>query len=557
MNIEGVSGEVLDNVKAALAFPPGLVQNGTVDQRWLNRFVDQAEERTRRALQPFGFYSASVKTVLSSTQEGNQVLTVQIEPGVPVRLSNVQTFVEGEGAERLREKKRLPEFPLKAGEVLHQGRYEEGKKAWLDTARTQGFLDAAFKVREIRVDPVKHSAEIRLVLETGPRYRFGEVAFSGAETYPEPFLRRYLAFEPGDVFSYADIGQSQLNYLDSDRFEQVRLLPDREAAEDHRIPVEVDLKSSPPKRLRPGIGYGTDTGARASLLFENLNLFHRGHELRLELNLSQLRQAATAAYILPDPDNLNSFTAFQAGYEAEDTDTFDTEKITVEAEHTRDFGRGRKGSVYLQYLWEDYTVGEQSDISTMLIPGVRFSQRRYREIIRPRKGYQYSLEVRGGHEYLLSDTNLLQVLAAGNVLLPLPARLSLFLRFEGGTTLQSDPLEDIPVSLRFFAGGDQSVRGYAYQSLGPEDENGDVIGGKHLLVGSIELERALFKNWGIAAFYDVGNAFNDFASYDVFQGAGLGARYYTPVGPVRLDLARQIGEDDPSYRIHLSIGFGW
>ena len=557
LEIRGVSGDALDNVRAALSFPPGLVKDGAVDRRWLDRFVGQVPEKVRKALQPFGFYSATIGADLVTEAAAVQVLKVSIKPGRPVRLSRVRTDIEGIGAERLKRRNLLRDFPLRQGEVLHQGRYEEGKKELLDRAVNLGYLDAFFPVHKIRVDPEKMSAEIDLVLETGPRYRFGEVSFSGADNYPEPFLRRYLAFEPGDVFSHATLGQSQVNYLDSDRFEEVRLLPDRAAADQDHIPIEVELKPSPSKRLRPGIGYGTDTGARATLLFENLNLFRRGHELHLELNLAQMRQSAGAAYILPDMENLHSFTAFRTGYEAEDTDTFETEKYTVEAERTRDFGRGRKGSVYLQLLVENFTVGEQRDTARMLIPGVRYSRRRYREIVRPRKGYQYALEVRGGHQYLGSDTGLLQVLASGNLLVPLPARLSLFMRIEGGTTLQNEPLRDIPVSLRFFAGGDQSVRGYAYQSLGPENDEGDVIGGKHLLVGSIELERAIGENWGVAAFFDVGNAFNSYTSPDLFKGAGIGGRYYTPVGPVRLDLARQIGVDDPGYRIHVSIGFGW
>jgi translocation and assembly module TamA len=557
LEIEGVAGEVLANVQAALALPPGLVRDGTVDRRWLERFVRQVPDKVRRALEAYGYYSPAIRTELVTVEPNAQLLKVLVEPGRPVRLSEVHIALEGPGAGR-RKLNRLREgFPLQSGDVLHQGKYQQAKNELQDQAVALGYLDASYRVHEIRIDPEKHSAEIALVLSTGPRYRFGEVRFSGAEDYPEPFLRRYLAFATGDVFSYTLLGQSQLNYLDSDRFDEIRLLPERDAAEENHIPVEAVLHSKPPKRLRPGIGYGTDTGARATLQFENLNLFHRGHELHLELNLSQVRQTVGAAYVLPDLKNLHSSTAFRTGYEAEDTDTFDTEKYTVEAERTRDFGRGRKGSVYLRLLLEDFTVGDQRDTSRMLIPGVRYSRRRYREIVRPSKGHQYALEVRGGHQYLGSDTGLLQLLASGNVLFSLPARLSLFLRVEGGTTLQNEPLEDIPVSLRFFAGGDQSVRGYAYQSLGPENDEGDVIGGKHLLVGSIELERAIGKNWGVAAFYDVGNAFNSYTAPDFFQGAGLGVRYYTPVGPVRLDVARQIDVADPSFRIHIGVGFGW
>jgi translocation and assembly module TamA len=147
------------------------------------------------------------------------------------------------------------------------------------------------------------------------------------------------------------------------------------------------------------------------------------------------------------------------------------------------------------------------------------------------------------------------MLLSGDAIIPLPFRFSLLTRIEGGTTL-CNSLEDLPPSVRFFAGGDRSVRGYAYQSLGPKDVFGDVTGGKHLLVGSIELEKAIAKIFGVAAFYDVGNAFNSFGHMDLQQGVGLGIRLYTPVGPIRLDLARQVGVKDPDFRIHFTVGFG-
>jgi translocation and assembly module TamA len=116
-------------------------------------------------------------------------------------------------------------------------------------------------------------------------------------------------------------------------------------------------------------------------------------------------------------------------------------------------------------------------------------------------------------------------------------------------------VRDLPASLRFFAGGDRSVRGYSYQSLGPKDSTGKVIGGKNLFVGSLEIERPVLKDWGVALFYDAGNAFNSLSEVNLFQGAGIGLRYYSPVGTLRLDLARQIGVDNPKFRIHFTVGF--
>ncbi len=557
LELQGIAGEAGANVEAALAFPPGLVKNGTVDRRWLERFVRQLPDKAGRALAHFGYYAPQIEAELKEVAEDALLLKVTIEPGAPVRLSQVRVVLEGPGAGQRRLKELSANFPLQSGDVLHQGVYEEAKKGLQAQAVALGYLDADFSRHLIRIDAADNRAEIELVLQTGPRYRFGEIRIEGAEDYPEQYLRRFLAFQSGEPFLPARLGRTQLNYLNADRFSNVRLVPDRQAAVEEQVPVDVLLEPAASKRLRPGIGYGTDTGARISLLFKNVNVGRRAHELNVELNLSQVRALAAVTYIMPDMDRLDSFTALRTGFEQEDVDAFDTRKIFVEVERVRGFGRGRRGSIYTQLFYEDFTVGGEDDALRMLVPGIRFSQLRYRDLIRPEKGYQYALELRGGHQLVGSDTGLLQLLASGNALLPLPGRLALFARIEGATTAQNEPIQDIPVSLRFFAGGDQSVRGYGYESLGPENDEGDVVGGKHLLVGSIELERALGKNWGVALFYDVGNAFDSFSELDLAQGAGVGIRRYTPIGPIRIDVAHQIGEDDSSVRFHVSIGYGW
>jgi translocation and assembly module TamA len=499
LDVQGVEGAVRANVETALTFPPGLVRDDQVDRRWLARFVRQAPQRVVRAMQPFGYYAPHVSTQLEDA-DGGQVLRVVVQAGEPVRVTAVRVQVSGPGAARGALTHLTEDFPLTVGAALDQAAYEKAKQELRNRALSLGYLDADFRARQIRVDVAALSAEIDLELASGPRYYFGEVRFKGAEDYPEDFLRRFLTFAPGDVFSHAGLGRTQLRLLDSDRFRDIRLLPDRPGAVDERVPVEVVLEPSPSRRLRPGIGYGTDTGARVSLLYRDLNMFDRGHELELKANLAQDAQTAGAAYLLPDAHSLNSYTALRLSFDREDVETFLSSKLTAEVERVWDLGRGRKFSTYLQVFQEDFTVGGTSDSLHMVLPGVRFSHRHVRSLVRPRHGYRYDIELRGGHPYLGSDTGLLQLLASGNLLLDLPARWSLLIRLSTGWTLQNEPLEEIPASLRFFAGGDRSVRGYAYQSLGPMDEDGDVIGGKYLLVGSLELERALGESWGVAVF---------------------------------------------------------
>jgi len=306
--------------------------------------------------------------------------------------------------------------------------------------------------------------------------------------------------------------------------------------------------------VKVGVGFTTDYGPGFSVRYEDLNVMDSAQKLDSELNLSQRLQGLALRYIFPGSTDFRSFTSTRLAAQREDTVSYTTKTLSADIERTRGFGKDRLGSIYLQLQKEDSTAGGDTTDTFLLIPGVRFSQRGYDSLIRPAKGFAYKLEARGTTQSFGSDVGFAQFLGYGDMLLPLAGRFSLKMRGQAGATSMNGNFLDVPISFRFFTGGDNSVRGYAYQSLGTKNAQGEVVGGKHLLVGSIELERALGTNWGAAVFYDTGNAFDDFDSLNLAQSAGVGVRYYTPVGPVRLDLARQLGVSDPSYRFHFTIG---
>ncbi|WP_338084871.1 autotransporter assembly complex protein TamA [Desulfuromonas acetexigens] len=558
LEVTGITGELLENVRAALTLPTDLAKaDGTVERHWLTRFVGQVPDKVGKALEPFGYFATITSTQLENQRKNQWLLKVKVLRGEPVRVTSLRVVVTGAGAEEKRLQRLVAEFPLREGDILRQDHYERAKGELKASALDLGYLQADFPRHVIRVDRGRRSAEIELELATGPRLRFGKTLIHGAPDFPEWFLLQHLAYAEGDFFSHDKLGQTQFNFLDSDRFRDVLLTPLEELTDEEMVPVSVQLTPRTRHRLRPGVGFGTDTGARLSLRYRDNNAFHRAHLLDADLLLAERRQSLVASYVMPNRGHLESRTEFSVGYQAEDVETYESSSLFAEARQVWGLGQGYLGSVYLRLLQEDYRIADEDRRSRLTIPGLRLSRRQYSDPIRPRRGSSFALEARGAHRWLASDISLLQFLVSGNVLLELPGRWTLFARTEGGTTLQDEPLADVPTSLRFFAGGDQSVRGYAYQSLGPQDANGDVIGGKHLGVASLELERAFLTNWGASAFYDAGNAFNNLSDIDWAQGAGLGVRYYTPVGPIKVDLARQIGEPNPSWRLHVSVGFAW
>jgi len=553
--VEGLDGDPLKNVEAALVLPPGLVRDGSVDLLWLDHFTRKAESRVREALEPYSYYGPKVTSSLEGSGEKGYVLLIRVVAGAPTRLSHAEVDLQGPGANEPLLLQKVAEFPLRSGDLLLQELYENAKGDLLSAARERGYLDAEFSVHEIRVNPATASAQIRLLMATGPRYLFGEARIEGATPYPDELLRRYISFSKGKTFSFKELAQTQLNLASSPYFKSVSVSPDKEQADEYKVPVDIKVVPSPLRSIRPGVGYGTNTGFRGSIGYKDLSLFYPGHTLDVQLAVAQFVQGLGAAYSIPSYSNLKTVNTLQLNLQREDVNDTVSKLVAVELSRTTGLGDFRILTTFIRFQHEQYTVGLDDSTSRLLLPGIRFSQYRYDSLIRPTHGYNYSVEARGTHQLVGASANFAQFIAEGGGIVPLSWRLSLQSKVKFGTTMLDDPFTALPVSLRFFAGGDNSVRGYAYKSLGPKDASGDVIGGKNLLQGSLELQRALFDKWAVSIFYDTGNAFDSFTDFKLYQGTGVGVHYYTPIGAVNLSLARQIGDTNPQYRIHVTIGF--
>ncbi len=556
LKIEVDRAELLNVLETAIKLPAALTAEQGPNRRWLEHYRSQLPHSVDTVLRPYGYFTSQTSSAVSDVSDDHSQLILRVTAGPPVIITNLDLEVSGPGHDLADIQQQVAAFPLKTDDILRQDSYEQGKARLLQAVQDLGFLDATFTRHELRVHQARHSAEIDLQLDTGVRYSFGETAFSGTSGYPDWFLKRYLSYRTGETFSFAQLGRTRLNLSNADLFSAITITPAPEQAGAGQVPVNIELQPTAHHKLRPGLGYGTDTGARASLRYRHLNLFSSGHELAGDLLLAERRQSLVATYVIPDHERLDSHTRIHLGFDRVDSDSYLTREVYGEIERQQALSDKLMATLFLRLNQERSEIGEEITSARMLIPGLRLQwQPVGQQSAEP--GLRAAMEIKGAHDTLLSDTSLLQLTAEARLLTKLPADFSLFLRLQGGTTWHADPLHELPASLRFFAGGDQSVRGYAYQSLGPRDADGEVVGGSHLLVGSVELEKRLTQNWGGALFYDIGNAFDSLSSYELEQGAGFGIRRYTPVGPLRLDLARQIGVTDGRWRLHLGMGFSW
>ncbi|MDX1764690.1 MAG: autotransporter assembly complex family protein [bacterium] len=548
VTINGIEGNLAKSALAALTIDQRKTQPHLTEEL-VRRLHDKGSGEIAKALQPFGYYGPSIKGTLNQS-DGVWQAIYTVEPGKPVQVEEVDLRIEGPGKDNENLKRVVDDFPLKEGDTLNHPQYEKGKRNLQRTALNQGYLDALLTAHRVEVFPSEHRARIFLHLETGPQYRFGPVTFN-QDVFREEFLGRFVPFEPGAPYAQSDLFKLQNALYDGGYFQNVNVRPLADDADDLSIPIEVSLVPRKRHQYTAGIGFGTDSGLRGSLGWESRRINAWGHRMDAEAKLSQINQNFTTQYTVPLKNPVLENRTYTAGWLKEDTDTNESETWLVGASHHHLRGKWKE-TLYLNYQSERFQVGEDRGRSQLLLPGVRWSRVKADDRIYATRGSRFLLDIRGALDALLSDTSFLQLRALTKVIRNLGPSGRILIRGEAATSL-IDEFSQVPASLRFYAGGDQSVRGYDYRELGPVDDNGDVVGGKHLLVGSFEYEHRLLKNWSVAAFVDTGNAIDDWSD-SLKTGAGIGLRWLSPIGPVRLDVASALDKDGKPWRLHFVVG---
>jgi len=528
---------------------------GTRDEEALLRFSRGAVEQARKAAQALGYYQAQLDSQVKPSPKADKgpQLVLSIEPGEPVRLREVTVRVEGPASEMTAF--RVPSSKaLRPGAVLNHGNYEDAKRLIQNQASRYGFFSGHFLRQRLAVDPAAGVADIELVYDSGPRYQLGKVRFEGDAPFDESLLQRMVPFKQGTPYDSELIAELNNALQSSGYFEGVRVDAAPTAAVAQSIPVEVQLQTRKPRTMGLGLGFSTDVGPRGKANWTRHWVNPQGHSYGLETELSAPRQNVGLWYDIPLDPPLTDKLRFAGGYQNEEiagTDSL-SKLLTVGPEWHSKLPSGWQRVVSLKWQREEYRLGDDSGLSTLLMPGVSYSYLRSDNRIDPHNGYRLQFDAQVAKEGLLSDTNLLH----GNVLLKGLTTVAQNHRFLGRVQFggsATNGYKSVPPSLRFFAGGDQSVRGYDYQTLSPKNADGDRIGGRYLVAASAEYQYSIAEKWRLATFVDQGNSFNSLELPSLKTGVGFGVRWVSPVGPLRLDLAKAL-DDDGGIRLHFSMG---
>ncbi|MBX9764434.1 MAG: autotransporter assembly complex protein TamA [Pseudomonadaceae bacterium] len=524
---------------------------GERDAEALQRFRRVAESSALKAVQALGYYQAQISSEVSDGEKPR--LTLVVVAGEPVRLREVQVRVEGPASE-LRAFRQPANSSLRPGAQLNHGHYDAAKRDIQNQASRYGFFAGRFTQQRLLIDPEAGIADIELIYDSGPRYQMGAVNFNGDAPFDDQLLQRMVPFTAPTPYDSALIAELYQALRSSGYFESVQVDANPALAQAEQIPVQVELQVRKPRSMGLGLGFSTDVGPRGRANWTRHWANPQGHSYGAELELSAPRQNVGLWYDVPLDPPLTDKLRVAGGYQSEDLANTDSRSrlLTFGPEWHRQLDSGWQRVLSLKAQHEEYDLGDEAGISTLLMPGISYSLLRSDNQVDPNQGYRLQFDLSGAAKGLLSDANVLH----GNI--QLKGLTTLFQRHRvlgrvqvGGT--ESDGFAKVPPSLRFFAGGDQSVRGYDYQSLSPQNRAGDKIGGRYLFTTSAEYQFSLTERWRLASFFDQGNTFDSLELPSLKSAVGVGVRWVSPLGPLRLDLAHPL-DDQGGVRLHFSMG---
>jgi len=547
--VEDFEAELETNILAYLTIEQ-VKNNKNLSEDRIQRYFFMGTGEIQEALKPFGYYQTKVKAEIKKDDMEWRIY-YKINPGPAAKIELIDIRINGVGENETHIQAAVSEFPLRINDRVVHALYERGKRTLLRSAIAQGYLDAKFTNNQIIIDPQVNNAAIHLHLETGKPYFFGKIELEPVKV-KESLLRRYLDFKPGDRYSGKAVLDFQAALESSGYFARVAVIPERALATDYTIPITVELLINKPNKFDFGLGYGTDTGMRGRVVWNRRLLGNNGHTFNIRATVSQIKQEFRSSYYIPWRNPRKDRIELGAGLQNKETDTSTSIEKTFGVSLQQKYKHWRE-SQSIRIENTKFNVGKEGwRVTEMLILGTHLTKIASDSFDLVWRGTKIGFGLTGAWDKAFSDISFLRVEVNGKLVLPITQQGRVLLRGKLGAMTVSD-FDQLPPNYRYFAGGDSNIRGYRYESQGPKNESGNVIGGKNIIVTSVEFDYAIAKNWRLAVFWDGGNAFNTRGD-PIIQGAGIGMRYQLPIGMMRVDIAQAITDPDRPWRVHITIG---
>lgn len=608
VEIHGLDEAMTHNVRVSLSLVDSIGKE--VSGRRLGYLLREAENETREALEPFGYYAPTI-TVKDS--RGDRVtspaagadapnapgerddaagdasagdtaaaaaparaasapisVTISVDKGEPVKVRRSDIAVVGAGSDDRYLKQDLAAFRPGPDQVFDHAAYEASKTKISRRLAERGYFDADFSSRRVEVTRAQHAADIDLVWTSGQRYDMGPIAFEQTpkRIIRDSLLQKLVYWEQGSYYHQGKLDRFRESLARLDYFSTIDIEPLPDQAVDGQVPVKVNLTPAKRSIYTAGVSYGTDSGAGVRLGVERRYVNDRGHKALAQVDFAQRRKTATLQYRIPAFAWLDGWYTFSLQGSDEQTDYIDSRRIELVASRSGKINQHWTATASLHGLRERWAYYDEDDgdpntpadyrTATFLYPSLRAEYVDVDDKLYPRSGISATGMIRGGLESLGSDANFIQAHVTGRWFKGLGERSRLIARGEVGHTF-TNSLTDMPPSLRFYAGGDRSIRGYEWREVGPrippaEGRKAYALGAKNVVTSSVEYEQYFNESWGGAVFVDSGSAFDAPGDLKMRTGVGVGVRWRSPVGPLRVDIARGLDDPDSGFQIYLNIG---
>lgn len=569
IELEGVDGDLRGNVLALLSLER-YKDRDRLQPDAVQRLYNRIDDEVRSALRPYGYYEPVINSSLSGPDKDRHWhVKITIEPGAPVLIDSVNIRIDGPGAEDAVFKRLTANPPLRSGQRLNHAIYDQYKGSLERTAATYGYLDARMLRSEMQVDLGTHKANIFLQLDSGERYFFGATTIEQNAVRANQ-VRRFLRYREGEPYNALELLRTQFALDDSQYYSTVEVQAGERDPLRHTVPITIRA-SNARRGYSFGAGYGTDTGFRGTVAWTVPRVNSYGHRFRVQMELSQIEQLFDARYDIPIGDPaLEKLSLDLLGQQAQYGDNVTGSQIAFAPSVTQISGSWQRivSTSLAHTITTDPIEGRRVD--NLVVPSIVFAsipEGYLGEALFSRGLYA---QLQGSATALGARANFLRLDLQGERVVNLNPRWHLLLRSELGASSIGN-IENLPGQYRFFAGGDRSVRGFSYDDLSPVSISPSTrnpitgalipggpakVGGRDLVTATAEIERDLPRNFGIATFFDGGNAIDRFSD-PLAYSVGLGFRLRLPVVTVGLDVAQALRAPGfnhlPGPRLHLNI----
>ena len=517
------------------------------------RYQHLVSKAVDRGLRVFGYYESSVRFERKQRQGKRDLLIAHVTPGEPTKIAGTDVQIEGEAAQdenfdALR--KKLP----KEGVLVEHQTYDDYKTAISRLALNRGYFDGEFKISRLEISPETHQAWWRMLFDSGVRDHDGNITFNHSQIRDD-YLNNILNIKSGDPYLMNNLSDLTSDFSSSNWFSSVLVQPNVNH-KSKTVDVEIILYPRKKNAMELGVGFSTDGGVHTQIGWTKPWINSRGHSFRTNLYLSAPKQTFEATYRMPLLKNpLNYYYDFSIGWEGEKENDTNTRALTLSALRYWNNAHGWQYFGGLRARYDSFTQADITDKTFLLYPTVGFTRTRLRGGSFATWGDVQKITFDVGNKVWLSETSFVKVQASSAWIRTYAENHRIVARAEVGY-LHTKDIEKIPPALRFFAGGDRSVRGYGYKKIAPKNKNGKLVGGSRLLAGSLEYQYQVYPNWWAATFADSGLAANDYTTKELRYGAGIGVRWASPVGAIKFDIATPIRDKDNSKNIQFYIGLG-